>query len=90
MFSLLFVGYAYVEVSEISPDHGYIADTMYDKDKDFFKLWVRDLNNGSLRDKPQADWVCNVAWSENSQMLFYVVTDHYKRPCKYNYLYTSL
>ena len=90
MFSFLFVGYAYEEVSEISPDHRYIAYTMYDKDNDFFKLSVRDLNNGSLRDKPQADWVCNLAWSENSRVLFYVVTDHYKRPCKYITIYTHL
>ncbi|KAK9678590.1 hypothetical protein RND81_11G221800 [Saponaria officinalis] len=77
-----FGGYAYEEVSEISPDHRYIAYTMYDKDNDFFKLSVRDLRNNSLCDKPQADWVCNVAWSKNARVLFYVVTDHHKRPCK--------
>ncbi|KAL9245756.1 hypothetical protein vseg_019372 [Gypsophila vaccaria] len=77
-----FGGYAYEEVSEVSPDHRFIAYTMYDKDNDFFKLSVRDLKNGSLCDKPQADWVSNVAWSKNGRVLFYVVTDHYKRPCK--------
>ncbi|KAH9620637.1 hypothetical protein KSS87_008673, partial [Heliosperma pusillum] len=82
-----FGGYAYEEVSEVSPDHRYIAYTMYDKDNDFFKLSVRDLNNGSLCDKPQADWVSNVAWSKNGRVLFYVVTDHYKRPCR---LYCSI
>ncbi|XP_074305195.1 uncharacterized protein LOC141640240 isoform X2 [Silene latifolia] len=82
-----FGGYAYEEVSEVSPDHRYIAYTMYDKDNDFFKLSVRDLNNGVLCDKPQADWVSNVAWSKNGRVLFYVVTDHYKRPCR---LYRSI
>ncbi|KNA16379.1 hypothetical protein SOVF_089420 isoform A [Spinacia oleracea] len=82
-----FGGYAFEELCEVSPDHRYIAYTMYDKDNDFFKLSVRDLITGSLCDKPQADWVSNVAWAKNVQSLFYVVTDHYKRPCK---LYCSM
>lgn len=82
-----FGGYAFEELCEVSPDHRYIAYTMYDKDNDFFKLSVRDLVTGSLCDKPQADWVSNVAWAKNGQSLFYVVTDHYKRPCK---LYCSV
>lgn len=75
-----FGGYAYEEVSEISPDHRFIAYTMYDKDNDFFKLCVRDLNLGSLCSKPQADWVCNVAWAKGGQALIYVVTDQKKKP----------
>jgi len=55
---------------------------MYDKDNDFFKLSVRDLNTGALCDKPRADWVSNLAWAKNGGALFYVVTDQYKRPCK--------
>ncbi|GMH14761.1 hypothetical protein Nepgr_016602 [Nepenthes gracilis] len=77
-----FGGYAYEELSEVSPDHRYIAYTMYDKENDFFKLSVRDLITGSLCNKPQADWVTNLAWVKNGQALLYVVTDHYKRPCK--------
>ncbi|GAB4848923.1 hypothetical protein Ancab_003735 [Ancistrocladus abbreviatus] len=76
-----FGGYGYEEVSEVSPDHRYIGYTMYDKDNDFFKLSVRDLNTGSLCDKPQADWVTNLAWAKNGQALLYVVTDQHKRPC---------
>ncbi|PWA59727.1 prolyl oligopeptidase family protein [Artemisia annua] len=82
-----FGGYAYEEVSEVSPDHRYIAYTMYDKDNDFFKLCVRDLNFGSLCSKPQADWVCNVAWAKGGQALLYVVTDHNKKPYR---LYCSM
>ncbi|XP_071711689.1 uncharacterized protein [Rutidosis leptorrhynchoides] len=80
-----FGGYAYEEVSEVSPDHRYIAYTMYDKDNDFFKLCVRDLNFGSLCSKPQADWVCNVAWAMGGQSLLYVVTDHNKKPYRLYY-----
>lgn len=82
-----FGGYAYEELSEVSPDHRYIAYTMYDKDNDFFKLSVRDLNTGALCDKPQADWVSNLAWAKDGRALFYVVTDQYRRPCK---LYCSM
>ncbi|XAR73939.1 Oligopeptidase B [Bertholletia excelsa] len=75
-----FGGYAYEELSEVSPDHRYIAYTMYDKDNDFFKLSVRDLNFGSLCRKPQAERVSNLAWAKGGQALLYVVTDQNKRP----------
>lgn len=75
-----FGGFAYEELSEVSPDHRYLAYTMYDKDNDYFKLSVRDLNFGSLCRKPQADWVSNIAWGKDGQTLLYVVTDHCKRP----------
>lgn len=64
----------------MSPDHRYLAYTMYDKDNDCFKLSVRDLNFGSLCSKPQADRVSNIAWGKDGQALLYVVTDHCKRP----------
>ncbi|XP_019191930.1 PREDICTED: uncharacterized protein LOC109186418 isoform X1 [Ipomoea nil] len=82
-----FGGYAYEELSEISPDHRYLAYTMYDKDNDYFKLSVRDLNFGSMCTKPQVDRVSNIAWAKNGQALLYVVTDHQKRPCR---LYCSM
>ncbi|CAI9270113.1 unnamed protein product [Lactuca saligna] len=72
--------YAYEEILEVSPHHRFIAYTMYDKDNDFFKLCVRDLNSCSLCSKPQADWVCNVAWAKGGQSLLYVVTDKKKNP----------
>ncbi|KAH6833743.1 Prolyl oligopeptidase family protein [Perilla frutescens var. hirtella] len=75
-----FGGYAYEELSEVSPDHRYLAYTMYDKDNDYFKLSVRDLNFGSLCTKPQADRVSGIAWAKNGQALLYVVTDDKKRP----------
>lgn len=75
-----FGGYAYEELSEVSPDHRYLAYTMYDKDHDYFKLSVRDLNFGSLCSQPQADRVSNIAWAKGGQALFYVVTDQCKRP----------
>ncbi|KAJ4843267.1 hypothetical protein Tsubulata_009870 [Turnera subulata] len=75
-----FGGYAYEELSEVSPDHKFIAYTMYDKDNDSFRLSVRNLNSGALCSKPQADRVSNLAWAKDGQALLYVVTNHYKRP----------
>lgn len=71
----MFVGYAYEEMSEISPDHKFLAYTMYDKDNDYFRLCVRNLNSGALCSKPHADRVSNLAWAKNGQALLYVVTD---------------
>ncbi|XP_050207993.1 uncharacterized protein LOC126657362 [Mercurialis annua] len=82
-----FGGYAYEELSEVSPDHNFLAYTMYDKDNDWFKLSVRNLNSGALCSKPQADRVSNIAWAKDGQALLYVVTDQYKRPCR---LYCSM
>ncbi|KAJ8764269.1 hypothetical protein K2173_006009 [Erythroxylum novogranatense] len=77
-----FGGYAFEELSEISPDHQFLAYTMYDKDNDYFKLSVRNLNSGALCTKPQADRVSSLAWAKNGQVLLYVVTNQYKRPCR--------
>ncbi|KAF5463876.1 hypothetical protein F2P56_014004 [Juglans regia] len=75
-----FGGYAYEELSEVSPDHRFLAYTMYDKDNDYFKLSVRNLNSGSLCSKPQAGRVSNLAWAKDGQALLYVLTDNNKRP----------
>ncbi|XP_022775236.1 uncharacterized protein LOC111317139 isoform X2 [Durio zibethinus] len=75
-----FGGYAYEELSEISPGHKFLAYTMYDKDNDYFKLSVRNLNTGALCSKPYANRVSNLAWVKDGQALLYVVTDENKRP----------
>lgn len=75
-----YLGYAYEELSEVSPNHHFLAYTMYDKDNGYFKLSVRNLNSGSLCSKPQADRVSNLAWAKDGQALLYVVTDEKMRP----------
>jgi protease II len=75
-----FLGYAYEELSEVSPNHQFLAYTMYDKDNGYFKLSVRNLNSGSLCSTPQADRVSNLAWAKDGQALLYVVTDQKMRP----------
>nr|CAB3453567.1 unnamed protein product [Digitaria exilis] len=75
-----FGGYSYEELSEVSPDHRFIAYTMYDKDKDSFTLMVRDLVTGTLCNKPRADRVSNVSWAMEGKALVYVVTNEERRP----------
>ncbi|RZC45284.1 hypothetical protein C5167_038231 [Papaver somniferum] len=75
-----FGGYAYEELSEISPDHRFLAYTMYDKENDCFKLSVRDLSSSSLFKKPEVDRVAGLAWGRDGKSLFYTVTDSNKRP----------
>lgn len=75
-----FGGYAYEELSEVSPDQKFLAYTMYDKDNDYFTLSVRNLNSGALCSKPQAVRVSNIAWAKDGQALIYVVTNQNKRP----------
>lgn len=83
VLSHLLTGYAYEELSEVSPDHKFLAYTMYDKDNDYFRLSVRNLNSGALCSKPQAECVSNLAWAKDGQALLYVVTDKNKRPYRW-------
>lgn len=76
----MLTGYAFEELSEVSPDHRFLAYTMYDKDNDYFTLSVRNLNSGALCSKPQAVRVSNIAWAKDGQALVYVVTDKNRRP----------
>ncbi|XP_073006031.1 uncharacterized protein [Typha latifolia] len=75
-----FGGYSYEELSEVSPDHRYLAYTMYNKEKDSFTLSVRDLTTGALCDKPNADRVANLSWAMNGKALLYTVTNNDRRP----------
>ncbi|KAJ3670119.1 hypothetical protein LUZ60_010443 [Juncus effusus] len=75
-----FGGYSYEELSEVSPNHNYIAYTMYDKEKDCFVLLVRDLRIGTVLNKPCADRVSGLAWAINDEALLYTVTNEEKRP----------
>ncbi|PKU60214.1 oligopeptidase B [Dendrobium catenatum] len=75
-----FGGYSYEELSEVSPDHRFLAYTMYDKEKDSFTLSVRDLASGTLLDKPRANRVANLSWAMNGKALLYTVTNNEKRP----------
>ncbi|KAG0464927.1 hypothetical protein HPP92_019091 [Vanilla planifolia] len=77
-----FGGYSYEELSEVSPDHHFVAYTMYDKEKDAFTLSVRDLATGTLLAKPRVDRVANLAWVMNGAALLYTVTNSDKRPCR--------
>ncbi|KAK9164344.1 hypothetical protein Syun_005246 [Stephania yunnanensis] len=81
-----FGGYSYEELSEVSPDHRFLAYTMYNKDNDSFRLSVRDLSSGSLCSKPDVERVANLAWTKNGQALLYTMTNKDKRPNRIFYI----
>lgn len=68
---------------EISPDHRFLAYSIYVMDKGFFTLCVKDLNAGSLHHKPRVDRVDTLAWSKDGLVLFYTVLNNSNRPSRY-------
>ncbi|XP_059069028.1 uncharacterized protein LOC131067560 isoform X2 [Cryptomeria japonica] len=75
-------GFAYEDMCEISPDHRFIAYSIYVMDKGFFTLCVKDLNTGSLHHKPKVDRIDTLAWSKNGLALFYTVLNNSNRPSR--------
>jgi protease II len=76
-------GYVYLETWEISPDHHFLAYTVYVKEKDFFTLCVKDLRSSCLHHKPKVDRVASLAWAKDGCSLLYTVTNSSKRPFRY-------
>ena len=79
----LLTGFAYEDMCEISPDHRFLAYSIYVMDKGFFTLCVKDLNAGSLQNKPRVDRVDTLAWSKDGHVLFYTVLNNSNRPSRY-------
>lgn len=75
-----FGGYVYLETWEISPDHHFLAYTVYLKEKDFFTLFIKDLRSNRLHHKPTVDRVASLAWAKDGYSLLYTVTNSSKRP----------
>lgn len=80
VFFDVFLGQVYEELSQVSPDHRYLAYTMHDKDKDVFTLCVRDLTTGTLCGHPRADGVAHLSWTIDGKALLYTVKDKDERP----------
>ncbi|KAE8697339.1 putative molybdopterin cofactor sulfurase [Hibiscus syriacus] len=78
-----FGGYAYEELSEISPDHKFLAYTMYDKDNDYFKLSVRNLNSGGIA---LSDPFSGMTLAWESEGIVHCILKHHQG---YFYLFTD-
>ncbi|KAK2981021.1 hypothetical protein RJ640_012180 [Escallonia rubra] len=86
-----FGGYAYEELSEVSPDHRFLAYTMYDKDNDYFKLSVFLINAADPLSGMTLVWECEAQAHcivEHHQGYLYLFTDAARdgQPFDHHYL----
>ncbi|WP_220815589.1 S9 family peptidase [Pseudomonas paralcaligenes] len=73
-------GYLSLGAFTISPDHrllGYSLDTSGDE---IYRLFVRELDTGLLRELPFDDCDGQMTWANDSQTLFFVTLDDTHRP----------
>lgn len=73
-------GYLSLGAFTISPDHrllGYSLDTSGDE---IYRLFVKDLDNGSVSELPFDDCDGQMTWANDSQTLFFVTLDDTHRP----------
>ena len=73
-------GYLSLGAFSISPDHnllGYSLDTSGDE---IYRLFVKDLSEGSLRELPFDDCDGSLTWANDSQTLFFTTLDDTHRP----------
>ncbi|GAB4840171.1 hypothetical protein Ancab_020936 [Ancistrocladus abbreviatus] len=73
-------GYVHVGTCRISPDHNFLAYTVDTVGSEQFMLLVKDLRDGHIVLKLEADAVVSLAWAEDSSTLFYTISDKNQRP----------
>ncbi|KAG2322656.1 hypothetical protein Bca4012_057352 [Brassica carinata] len=73
-------GYVHVGVCRVSPDHNYLAYTVDPKGDERFLLQIKDLRNGCLVPRLEADGVVSLAWGLDGVSLFYTLVDEHQRP----------
>lgn len=71
--------YCSLRTFEISPDHRYLAYGVDWSGDERLSLWVRDLEDGSIREI-QKGVAEHVAWAADSRTLFYTSLDPANRP----------
>ena len=75
-----YAGYVHIKSCRISPDHRFLAYTLDTSGGELFSLEVKDLPSKhvifSLPDKG----IVSLAWSHDSEHLFYTVCDETLRP----------
>lgn len=64
----------------VSPDHNYLAYTLDVTGSEQFMLQVKDLRSGCIIPKLQVHRVVSLAWAQDSNTLFYTLSDDNQRP----------
>ncbi|EXB44900.1 Protease 2 [Morus notabilis] len=78
-------GYVHVGTCRVSPDHNYLAYTLDVTGSEQFMLQVKDLRSGCIIPKLQVHRVVSLAWAQDSNTLFYTLSDDNQRPFRVLY-----
>ncbi|PIA57631.1 hypothetical protein AQUCO_00600389v1 [Aquilegia coerulea] len=73
-------GYVHIGTCRVSPDHNFLAYTLDTSGSEQFILQISNLRTGSIFPKVQVHAVVSLAWAQDSQTLFYTVSDDTQRP----------
>ncbi|HJR17022.1 MAG TPA: S9 family peptidase [Gemmatimonadales bacterium] len=74
--------YFKVAVTEVSPDHRFLAYAVDTSGAEEFTLYLKDLTTGELLAETMPGTSPGVAWANDSRTLFYTVLDSARRPCR--------
>ncbi|QLC74430.1 S9 family peptidase [Pseudomonas sp. LPB0260] len=75
-------GYLSLGAFSISPDHQRLAYSLDTSGDETYRLFVKELADGSIRELPFADCDGSMTWANDSQTLFFGELDDTHRPHK--------
>ena len=75
-------GYLSLGAFSISPDHRRLAYSLDTSGDETYRLFVKELTDGSIRELPFADCDGSMTWANDSQTLFFGELDETHRPHK--------
>ncbi|WP_439861516.1 S9 family peptidase [Pseudomonas sp. MBLB4136] len=75
-------GYLSLGAFSISPDHQRLAYSLDTSGDESYRLFVKELADGSIRELPFADCDGSMTWANDSQTLFFGELDDTHRPHK--------
>jgi oligopeptidase B len=74
--------YFKIGISEVSPDHRYLAYSVDTSGGEEFTIYIKDLTTGDLLGESIPGTSLGVAWTNDSRTLFYTALDQARRPCR--------
>ncbi|WP_439888088.1 S9 family peptidase [Pseudomonas sp. MBLB4123] len=75
-------GYLSLGAFSVSPDHRRLAYSLDTSGDETYRLFVKELDDGSVRELPFADCDGSMTWANDSQTLFFGELDETHRPHK--------
>ncbi len=75
-------GFLSLGAFSISPDHGQLAYSLDTSGDEIYRLYVKDLASGYVRELPFDDCDGSMTWANDSQTLFFGELDDTHRPYK--------